>query len=384
MMLCSGSRSTPSTRETRPMPTARRSTAAALTAVLGVALALSARPAVAQTSVGGVVYAQWMYTLSKDTLPADSNITHINNFDVTRAYINVNGSFAGGVKGRVTGDIYRVADGSLAYRLKYAYVSWTPEHSPLTFKLGQIHTPWVDWEEALWNYRMQGTVAMDRQGYETSSDFGAGVDGNFSSDRLNFQVGVYGGEKYSGALGDQRKDLEARASFRLLDTDDGSRVGGLRLTGYAHLGKPTTGGQRNRFIGMVSYRSNDLTLAAEYAAITDSTTGGPSAVGGGSNVAAAAHRKATVVSAYGVYHFPGTRFSLLGRVDLVNANTADTTDLSKTTRLIAGVAYQVSPNLRLLADADLLSYHSGYVVTAGNYAAYVNRNVAYLQAMYSF
>jgi len=388
MVLCSTGRSNPSSREVRPMPTVRRSHAAVLTAaVLGVALVLGARPAAAQTSVGGVVYAQWMYTLAYDTLTRDSNITHINNFDIARAYINVNGSFAGGVKGRVTADIWRPTggDGSLYYRLKYAYVSWTPEHSPLTFKLGQVHTPWVDFEEALWNYRMQGTVAMDRMGYETSSDFGAGVDGTFKADRVNFQAGIYGGEKYSGALGDQRKDLEARASVRLVGTDDGSRVGGLRLTGYAHLGAPTTGGQRNRFIGMVSYRSNDLTLAAQYGAITDSTTGGPNAPGAAVNaVGAVAQKKATVVSAYGVYHFPSTRFSVLGRVDLVNTNTADTTHMSKTTRFIAGVAYQVSPNLRLLADLDMLSYHSGYAPTASTYAAYVNRNMAYLQAMYSF
>jgi hypothetical protein len=135
---------------------------------------------------------------------------------------------------------------------------------------------------------------------------------------------------------------------------------------------------------MVSYRTNDLTLAAQYAAITDSTAGGPSAIGGGGAVAVVRQKKATVVSAYAVYHFPATRFSLLGRVDLVNTNTADTTVQSKSTRLIAGVAYQVSPNLRLLADVDMLSYKSGYVVNAGNYAAYVNRNQGLLQAMYSF
>jgi hypothetical protein len=367
------------------MITVRRSKSAVIAAaVLAGALTLGARPAAAQTSVGGVVYAGWNYTMANDTLKADSNITHLNNFDIARAYINVNGSFAGGIKGRVTADIYRGTDGSLLYRLKYAHVTWTPQGSPLTLKFGQVQTPWVDYEESLWNYRMQGTVAMDRLGYETSSDFGLAVDGNFSSDLFNFSAGVYSGEKYNGALGDQRKDLEARASFRLLATDDGSRVGGLRLNGYAHLGAPTTGGQRNRFIGMVSYRTNDLTLAAQYASITDSTTGGPSAIGGGSVVAMAHQKKATVVSAYGVYHFPSTRFSLLGRVDVVNANTADTTVQSKTTRIIAGVAYQLSPNLRLLADVDMLGYKSGYVVTTSNYAAYVNRNQFLFQAMYSF
>jgi len=373
--------------EERPMRTVQRTLVRTLRAAAAVgALAAAARPASAQTSVSGVVYVQWNYTMAKDTLSADSNITHINNFDITRAYLNANGSFPGGVKGRVTADIYRVADGSLAYRLKYAFLSWTPEHSPLTFRFGQTFTPWIDWEESLWNYRMQGTMPMERNGggYLTSSDFGAAVDGAFNHELFNFQAGVYGGEKYAGSLGDGRKDIEARASVRLLATNDASRVGGLRVTGYAGLGKPTTGGQRNRFMGMVSYRSNDVTLAAEYAITRDSTTGGASATGGGSPVAAVPLRKGTVLSGYGVFHFPSTRFSILGRVELVNTNTDDATDLSKTTRYIAGVSYQVSPNLRLLGDVDLLGYHSGYVPTAGSYAAYVNRNQFLLQAMYSF
>jgi len=353
-------------------------------AAVVLALAATARPAAAQTTVSGVVYAQWMYTMSNDTLKADSNITHINNFDISRAYVNVNGSFAGGVKGRVTGDIYRGTDGSLLYRLKYAFLSWTPEHSPLTFRFGQTFTPWVDWEEALYGYRMQGTTPIERAGYLTSSDFGAAVDGNFNHDQLNFQAGIYGGEKYAGALGDQRKDVMARVSYRLLATNDGSRVGGLRVTGYAQLGAPTTGGERNRYMGMVSYRTNDITLAAEYASTLDSTTGGPSATGGGSAVTMSHEKKGTLLSVYGVFHIPSSRYSLLGRVDVLNTNTADTTDQSKSTRIIAGVAYQLSPNLRLLADVDLLSFKSGYVVNAGNYAGYVNRSLAYFQAQYSY
>lgn len=367
MVLCSNGRSKPSARKLRPMPNVLRSTATAVSAAAFVgALALGARPAEAQTSVGGVVYAGWNYQLS-DTA------NHVNNFDVTRAYVNVTGNFAGGVKGRVTSDVYRVADGSLALRLKYAFLSWTPAGSPLTYKFGQTQTPWGDFEESLWNYRMQGSIAVERNKYLSSSDFGVGVDGMFDHDRFNFQAGVFNGETYSGAPGDQRKDLEVRASYRLLATDDGSRVGGLRLSGYAQLGKPTSGGQRNRFIGMLSYRSNDLTLAAEYVATADSVTG---AAGGPT---ASARKKGTLVSAYGVFHFPATRFSVLGRVDFLDPNTNAAND--KQTRAIAGVAYQLTPNLRLLADVDLLSYESGYTPTN---AQQVARNSLLLQAMYSF
>jgi len=138
-----------------------------------VAAAVAAVPVAAQAptvAVGGVAYAQYLYQL-KDSA------NHVNNFDLTRVYVNVLGTFAGGIRTRVTSDVYRNADGSLAYRLKYAYASWTPENSALTFKMGQIHTPWLDWEENLWDYRVQGTMALDRNGYLSSADLGAGIDG---------------------------------------------------------------------------------------------------------------------------------------------------------------------------------------------------------------
>jgi len=370
----------------------RRTLAAAL---LGVAAA--AGPLAAQTSVSGVGYAQWQYLLAKDTITADSNLPHINNFSITRAYINVNGKLAGGIATRVTADIYNagVTGGSFTYRIKYAYVAWTPEGSALTYKIGEIHTPWIDWEEAMWDYRMQGTMAMERNGYMSSSDFGAGVDGKFNNDQFNFQAGVYNGNNYSGASSDGHKDFMARASYRLLATDDGSRVGGLRLTAYAGIGAPNSGGTRNRFMGMVSYRTMDLTLAAEYAATEDTTIGGNTSIGGGA-AAAAAKKKGTVLSAYGVFHFPQTRFSVLGRVDIANPNTSpagtgpsdslrSVANTPKTTRVIAGISYQLSPNVRLLADVDLLSYESAYQINSlARYQAYAARQSAFFVTQFTF
>src|SRR5881397_1495982 len=177
-----------------------------------------------QVTVGGVVYTQYVYQL-KDSL------NHINTFDITRAYVNVIGRFSGGVGTRVTGDIYRNPnDSSLSYRLKYAFATYTPQGSPLTFKVGQIHTPWLDWEEALWDYRVQGTMAMDRAGYLSAADLGVGVDGKWGPDKVNLQVTAVNGEDFKSSAGDQRKDVMGRVSVRVLDTDDSSRVGGLRLT----------------------------------------------------------------------------------------------------------------------------------------------------------
>ncbi len=93
-------------------------------------------------TVGGVAYAQYSYQLS-DTA------NHGNNFDVTRAYVNVLGRFSDGLATRLTADVYHNADGSLSYRIKYAYAAYTPKGGDFAFKLGVIHTTWLDWEESL-------------------------------------------------------------------------------------------------------------------------------------------------------------------------------------------------------------------------------------------
>ncbi len=316
--------------------------------LVGLALAaVVAGRAAAQAptvTVGGVAYAQFQYQL-KDTA------NHVNNFDITRAYINVNGKFAYGIGSRVTADIFRTADGSLSYRLKYAYVTWNPEKSALTYKFGQMHTPWVDWEEHLWDYRVQGQVAMERAGYMSSSDFGFGVDGNWGYDKVNMQVGVYNGENYNKAPGDQRKDLMGRVSMRLMGTDEGGRDGGLRLTGYGQLGKPTSGGTRKRFIGMLSYHSKALTVAAELASTKD-TVAAPAVL----------EKNGQVVSVFSVYRIPKSKFSVLARFDQTDPNTATdpiangASNIDRTRRVIAGVTYTWSGNLRLTADIDNLSY----------------------------
>lgn len=340
----------------------RRAATGSLLAVTMAPAALAAQG----VTVGGLVYTQFVYQL-KDTA------NHVNNFDVTRSYLNVIGRFAGGVSTRVTGDIYRNLDGSLAYRLKYVFVSYTPGHGPLTYKIGQIHTPWLDWEEALWDYRMQGSMALERgdqiapRSYLSSADFGLGVDGAWSAERVNLQVALVNGENYNKAPGDQRKDVMGRVSLRLLETDDSTRLGGLRLSGYGQLGKPTTGGRRNRFLGMVSYRSKRATLSAEYAITRDSVTAGP-----------VPETDGRVFSAFGVYHIPRSKAAVVGRLDVLDPNTNAAND--RQTRIIGGVSYELSPHLRLLADLDHLSYQGG-APTAPLEAA---RSQALFQAQFTF
>src|SRR5207302_11297544 len=106
-------------------------------------------------------------------------------------------------------------------------------------------------------------------------------------------------------------------------------------------------GDRNRFIGMVSYRSKQFTLAGEFASAKDTLSpagGGPDATG-------------RVISAFGVFHFPSSKVALLGRVDITDPSTS--VGNNKQTRITGGVSCQVTPNLRVLADLDRVSFESG-------------------------
>ena len=297
---------------------ARRSFLAVATfAVSATALAAQNAPQAPPVTVGGVVYTQYQYT--------DAAV-HTNTFDVTRAYVNVLGRFSNGITTRLTTDIIPSAATNQVIRLKYAFAAWTPTGSSLTYKLGMIHTPWVDFEETLWDYRMQGTIAVDRNpiggpSTMTAADIGVGVDGHWNGERINGQFVIVNGEGYSGGTGDFRKDVEARVSVRVQPTNDNSRVGGLRVSGYAGIGKVTgTGADRNRYLGMLSYRTLRYTLAGEFVSVKSGTVTG------------------SIISAFGVYHLAtSSKVAFIGRVDVVDPNTNAANDGN--TRIIGGASY---------------------------------------------
>ena len=300
-----------------------------------------------QVSVTGVVYTQYQYS--------DAPIAAKSTFDMTRAYVNVLGRFANGITTRVTTDIIPSALTNQVIRLKYAFAAWTPTGSSLTYKLGMIHTPWVDFEETLWDYRMQGTIAVDRNpiggpSTMTAADIGVGVDGHWNGERINGQFVIVNGEGYSGGTGDFRKDVEARVSVRVQPTNDNSRVGGLRVSGYAGIGKVTgIGADRNRYLGMLSYKTVQYTFAGEFVSVKNGAVTG------------------SIISAFGVYHLSSpSKIAVIARVDVFDPNTSVANDGN--TRIIAGASYQLSPNVRLLADLDRLKGQGG--ATAINQALF--------------
>jgi len=294
---------------------------------------------------GGVVYSGYEYWMS-------DSLGHTNQFDLQRAYMNAIATFGPGVTTRITVDVFRPSTTpSLAYRIKYAYFQWLPSLTgPVGFRFGVTQTPWLDWEETLYGFRMQGSMPMERAGFITSSDIGAAMDfATKDKGLLNGTVGVYNGEGYANPPGGKFLDYEARASLRLLKSNDASPQGGLRLTGYGHLGRVDAlgGPLRNRAIGELSYKSKLFTLAGE-AGMGKTGSAGTATVH-------PPEISGSVLAAFGVLNVPQSNWQVLARLDHFTPNT-DVSD-STSTRFIAGVAYRISPNVRVLGDIDAVSYN---------------------------
>lgn len=317
----------------------------------------AAPPDKPSVTVAGVAFVQFGYGLLVDSSLAPPG--HPSNFDVTRTFVHVLGHFGDGVSTRVTADIdgRKAAAGQLSFRLAYAFVSWQPgARGPLTWKIGLMHTPWNEYEEAVWDYRFQGRSVLDRNGYGNTADFGAGVDGNWDHDRINMQAGVYNGEGANAALGDQGKDVSARMSIRLAPTDLPGRVGGLRLSGYADLGRSTGGGAKRRLLAMLSYKNTRLAIAGIAAATEDSIA------------PASPHLHGQLFSIFATYNVPKSGVALIARLDRADPDTDNNSDaqnvsanvaVNPETRLIGGVGYAISPHLRVLLDVDALSVANG-------------------------
>jgi hypothetical protein len=355
------------------MATLHRSRSRGALAVLVLFPALLAGQSRPTVSVGGTGYLNYRYQLETDS--SLTPMAHGNNFDVDRTYITVKAKFDRGLSARITTDVdgRRAAANQLTFRLKYGYLGWNPAGSPLSFKLGMINTPVIGYIEELWGYRMQGSVALDRAGYLTSSDFGVSVDGGWADDAVNLTAGIYNGEGYSGAPGDQHKDVAARVSVRLMGTDHGGPTGGLRLTGFALVGKANGGGDRKRFLGLVSYQSRRLTLGLEYAVARDSTASDAPQTAG------------RVMSAFGRLRLPDSPLEVMARVDRHDPDR-DTDPAGpdpatgERTRVIAGMSYQMTPQVRFLVDADLLSLEHGSPGNAFN----ASRRTLYFHTEFTF
>ena len=273
-----------------------------------------------------------------------------NRFDISRAYLTLSGRMSDRVSGRITTDAIRENGEELEVRLKYAFATYQPGLAGVAIRFGLTQTPFVEFEEALWEHRMQGSTPADRLRYLSSSDLGLAVDGVWGSgERLQVTAGVYNGEGWSRGDSDAGKDLMARATVRLAASDDPGPLGGLRLTGYGQVGSPTGGGVRRRGLGMLSWRGRRVTVATQVLLAHDRADAGPDQMG--------VPVDGLLAAGFIVVKVPSSPAVLIGRLERFDPNRAVAGDWQ--TRVTGGVGVRVAPELRVLGSLEHLRYQGG-------------------------
>ena len=162
-----------------------------------------------------------------------------NTFDLTRAYLNINAQLSKNVRFRFTPDVRRTTDGSLAgsltVRVKYAFVQLDNVKTARSWvRLGAHQTPWLDFEEGIDRYRVQGTMFSEREGLiPGSSDFGVGYFTPLGT-YVEIQAGVYNGEGYTQAETNKYKSAQGRLTVRPFAGRGAAN--GIRLSGFYNAG----------------------------------------------------------------------------------------------------------------------------------------------------
>ena len=190
------------------------------------------------------------------------NRAGFNAFDLTRGYINVTAAFSPNLRFRFTPDIRRATDGSLSgslvLRVKYGFLQ-ADNVGPATswVRLGLSQTPWLDFEERIDRYRVQGTMFSEREGLLPSSgDFGIGYFTPIGGSWAEAHVGVYNGEGASQTDTNKYKSVQGRLTVRPFP--NGPVAKGLRFSGFYNAGWYAA--DRPRRTGLVAGHFEDQRL----------------------------------------------------------------------------------------------------------------------------
>ena len=190
-----------------------------------------------------------------------------NAFDVTRAYININAQVSKNVRFRFTPDIRRVTDGSMAgsliVRVKYAFAQIDNIGPRSWIRLGAHQTPWLDFEESINRYRVQGTMFAEREGLiPGSSDFGASYFAQLPGGYGEFHAGVYNGEGYAQPEVNKYKSVQGRLTVRPLP-NGGAIAKAFRISGFYNAGWYADDRPRRLGIVMGSFEHPHLVATIE-------------------------------------------------------------------------------------------------------------------------
>ena len=229
--------------------------------------------------LGAVLFADYTVQQAPKITDADGNEVTLNAFQLGRTYINVMGNITRRVSFRITPDIVRetgvgsALNGSYAFRLKFAYLEWGLDKylpSGSFARFGMQQNPYHEMFDALYRYRFQGTLFVEREGYVASADAGAVFRYNFPGNYGDVQTGFFNGENFSRFEVNDQKSFRTRGTVRPLPNHGALK--GLRFTGYYDKDAYVSSADRTRAMFTASFEHPYVNGAFEYLATRDQTS----------------------------------------------------------------------------------------------------------------
>jgi len=161
----------------------------------------------------------------------------------------------------------------LVLRVKYAFLELDNVKAARSWvRFGAHQTPWLDFEESIDRYRVQGTMFSEREGLiPGSSDFGVGYFTPVGK-YVDIQTGVYNGEGYAQTDANKYKSAQGRLTLRPFAGR--GLANGVRLSGFYSAGWYAADRPRRLGIVMGSFEQTHLVGTLQYLKATES----PSAV----------------------------------------------------------------------------------------------------------
>ena len=294
-----------------------------------------------------------------------------NNFNLKRGYINIKKSLSNRISGRITQDISvdREGDGEgdIELRLKYCYLQYSlPALGFLAepyVEFGLVHRPWIDFEEHINNYRVQGTMFLERNSILNSADYGitfisllgGEMDDEYKS-RVNesypgkfgsLALGIYNGGGYHAIEKNRNKTLEGRLSLRPLP----EILPGLQFSYHGVYGKGNIAFEPdwNFNLGFLSWEH-------PYFVLTGMVYRGKGNFMGTALTVSDQPTLNEGYSLFGEWKIPDMKLSILGRYDSFNPDVE--TEDWHSRRTIIGVAYHFIKGCKILVDYDSNDIHT--------------------------
>jgi hypothetical protein len=316
---------------------------------------------------------QWFLAYQHKTNDGDEQR---NAFVLKRGYITFSKAFNPKLAVRFTQDIITDEEGddagNIEMRLKYCYLKVSPfsdgilEHSFL--EAGMVHRPYLDFEEKINRYRLQGTMFLERYKVINSADFGVTLfsllggpmDTEFQS-RVSsaypgrygsIAFGIYNGGGYHALELNRNKTIEGRITFRPFY----KRLPGLQLT-YAF-----AEGKGNR---PVAPHFHNSTFLASYESIRINA-GVQYTTGTGNMWGTLVSSDNTPIPLSGISAFtevfilPSSRVAAFLRYDHYRSQASFPLPADERERGIAGISWYFHKKSKLLIDADIVRSTSRY------------------------